>query len=106
MPPSLGRRPCSPLLDGIVAPRMTRPNTPTSVNFSPSVIVCLSTLRGRFGETARSFGGCYPGLDDWERPGVGERLPGEDDRARLERLAAIFEHTNDDMIGAADNSGL
>ena len=36
----------------------------------------------------------------------GEHLLGEDDRACLERLAAIFEHTNDDMIGAADNSGL
>ena len=33
-------------------------------------------------------------------PGVsGEHLPGEDDRARLERLAAIFEHSTDAIVG-------
>lgn len=30
---------------------------------------------------------------------TGEHLPGEDDRARLERLAAIFEHSNDAIVG-------
>lgn len=29
----------------------------------------------------------------------GEHLPGEDDRARLERLASIFEHSTDAIIG-------
>ena len=29
----------------------------------------------------------------------GEHLPGEDDRARVERLAAIFEHTTDAIVG-------
>ena len=39
----------------------------------------------------------------------GEHLPGEDDRARLQRLVAIFEHTTNHMIGmlgAAYSSGL
>ena len=36
----------------------------------------------------------------------GDHLPGQDDRARLESLAAIFEHTTNDLIGAAYRSGL
>ena len=37
---------------------------------------------------------------------LGKHLPGEDDRARLELLAAIFEHTTNDLVGAAYSAGL
>src|SRR5919199_5545924 len=37
--------------------------------------------------------------DRLEREHSGEHLAGEDDRARIERLAAIFEHTTDAIVG-------